>query len=239
MSKKCLIVGASGDIGSAIAKQLADLDYQLILHYCHHFEAISDLKTLISDDAIYDVIQADLATKEGLTSFLLELPVDIDHIVFASGTSYFGLFQEMHDMDMDHILHLHLTSPWKITKHLLPHMIQRKFGAIILISSIWGEFGASCEVAYSSVKGGQDSFVKALAKEVGPSGIRVNGVSPGFIQTKMNRHLLDEEKNALHAEIPLQRSGTPDEVAHIVSFLLSEKSSYIQGEIVRVQGGWM
>src|SRR5690625_4814641 len=117
-------------------------------------------------------------------------------------------------------------------------MIRKQRGKIIFITSIWGNIGASNEVIYSSVKGAQNSFVKALAKEVGPSGISVNAVSPGFIDTKMNRHIMEEELEDIIAHIPLNRPGLASDVAHTVRFLMDEKSDYIQGEIVNITGGW-
>src|SRR5699024_4133453 len=139
---------------------------------------------------------------------------------------------------MDYMLSLHVKAPWKITQHFLQPMIRKQYGKIIFITSIWGEVGASNEVVYSSVKGAQNSFVKALAKEVGPSGVLVNGISPGFINTKMNRHLTEEDISNIVSEIPLNRIGLPKDVANAVSFLMSEKASYIQGDIIKVTGGW-
>src|SRR5699024_6474423 len=109
---------------------------------------------------------------------------------------------------------------------------------IIFITSIWGDIGASNEVIYSSVKGAQNSFVRALANEIGPSGVSVNAVSPGFIDTKMNNHLQNEEKESIICSIPLIRSVLSSDVSHTVSFLMDEKYSYIQGEIVHITGGW-
>lgn len=108
----------------------------------------------------------------------------------------------------------------------------------MLITSIWGSVGASNEVMYSSVKGAQNSFVKALAKEVAPSGVSVNAISPGFIETKMNGHLSPVEKDSIMAQIPMNRAGKPEEIAHTVRFLIDEKSNYIQGEIIEINGGW-
>src|SRR5699024_4869550 len=123
-------------------------------------------------------------------------------------------------------------------RHLLPSMIQKKAGKIVFITSIWGDVGASHEVVYSAVKGAQNIFVKALAKEVAPSGISINAVSPGFIDTKMNRHLIMKEIETIISEIPMNRAGSSSEIAYTVSFLLDNISSYIQGEIIGVYGGW-
>ncbi|WP_163536853.1 SDR family oxidoreductase [Gracilibacillus sp. YIM 98692] len=238
MSRKSLIIGASGDIGFAISKKLGWMGNQLILHYNKNKQMIRSLEEELPNEQIIHVVQGDLTYKEGLQSFLEKLPHDVDHVIFASGITHFGLFQEMTDQDMDEMLSLHVKSPWKITQKLLPNMIRKKYGKIILITSIWGDIGASCEVAYSTVKGGQNTFVQALAKELGPSGIMVNGVSPGFIETKMNQHLSEEEQQMIIEEIPMQRKGKPEEVANAVGFLLSDQSSYINGEIIRINGAW-
>ncbi len=186
-----MIIGASGDIGSAIYKQLAAEGDQLILHYHQNKSA---LDAGLDQESILKEIQADLSTEDGLSHFLKQLTLPVDAVVFASGNAHYGLFQDTDETIMDSMLTLHVKAPWLITRHILPQMITRKKGKIIVITSIWGEVGASNEVVYSSVKGAQNSFVKALAKEVAPSGISVNAVSPGFIDTKMNGHLQADEK---------------------------------------------
>lgn len=233
-----LIVGASGDIGQAIAKQLADLGYQLILHYHRNVKALGELKEQIHHDLIVAEVQADLTKTSEIKRFLKMINFSIEKLVFASGIQHFGLFQDTTEQTMDQMLTLHVKAPWLITKQLLPQMIRRRKGKIVLITSIWGTFGASYEVIYSTLKGAQNSFVKSLAKEVAPSGISVNAVSPGFIETKMNDHLDDMEKKAIISDIPMNRAGTVTDIANTVCFLLDEKSSYIQGEIINVTGGW-
>lgn len=233
-----LIVGASGDIGQAIAKQLAKLDYQLILHYHRNIKALDELKRSIDDELIVAKIQADLTKPRDIKNFLNMIHFSVEKIVFASGIQHYGLFQDTSEQTMEKMLTLHIKAPWLITKHLLPQMIQKQKGKIVLITSLWGTFGASYEVIYSTLKGAQNSFVKALAKEVAPSGISVNAVSPGFIETKMNDHLDEAEKNAIISDIPMNRAGTVNDIAHTVTFLLDEKSNYIQGEIIHVTGGW-
>lgn len=238
MGKNALIVGASGDIGVAISRQIASLGYQLILHYHKNKRAIEQIAATTNKDCILDVIQADLSDRADLQRFVRQLVFPVDCIIFTSGYAHFGLFQSVSEEVMDKMMTLHVKAPWLITKQVLPSMIQKQSGAIILITSIWGSIGASYEVLYSSVKGAQNSFIKALAKEVAPSGISVNGISPGFIDTKMNQHLDDEERDAVIADIPMQRAGTAEEIAHTVSFLLDDKAKYIQGEIIQVTGGW-
>ncbi|PAV30065.1 3-ketoacyl-ACP reductase [Virgibacillus profundi] len=238
MGKNVLIIGASGDIGVAIASRLAEDGYQLLLHYNKNREMIDKFRNKINNDCVLTVIQADLRIETETKRLLTELVFPVDYIIFASGTAHFGLFQDTSEQIMDEMLALHVKAPWMITKHLLPSMIRQQFGKIVFITSIWGEQGASNEVIYSSVKGAQNSFVKALAKEVAPSGIAVNAVSPGFIETKMNNNLTNEEKKELYNEIPMNRAGKPSEVAGIVHFLLEDNSSYIQGEIINMTGGW-
>ncbi|GGA62517.1 elongation factor P 5-aminopentanone reductase [Ornithinibacillus halotolerans] len=237
MGKTVLVIGASGDIGSEIAVQLGKEGYSLLLHYNQNRNMIGHVINRLPEESIMDVIQADLSTSEGIEQFLSNILYSVDAIVFASGIAYYGLFQETPNKVMDEMISIHVKAPMLIVKSLLPEMVKRKSGKVILVSSIWGEMGASYEVLYSAVKGAQNSFVKSLAKEVGPSGITVNAVSPGFIRTKMNPFSM-EEINAIVDEIPLNRAGTTKDVANAVSFLLSEKASYIHGEILTISGGW-
>ncbi|MFB4167429.1 elongation factor P 5-aminopentanone reductase [Virgibacillus sp. JSM 102003] len=238
MGKNVLLIGASGDIGGAIAQALASEGYSLLLHYHKNKQAIDRTRLNLNEESILTEIQADLSAEAEVKQLLTQLVYPVDAVIFASGKAHYGLFQDTDEKIMDEMLSLHVKMPWLITKHLLPAMIQNKKGKIIFITSIWGEIGASNEVMYSSVKGAQNSFVKSLAKEVAPSGISVNAVSPGFIDTKMNNHLLPAEKESITNDIPNNRAGTADDVANAILFLMNEKSSYIQGEIINVTGGW-
>ena len=127
----------------------------------------------------------------------------------------------------------------RLTKDVIPQMLRRHSGSVINISSVWGESGASCEVAYSAAKAGLIGFTKALAKECAPSGVRVNCVSCGLIDTKMNSSLSEEDLNAVTDEIPMGRMGTPADIANAVMFLAEESSAYITGQVLRVDGGWL
>ncbi len=238
MRGNVLIIGASGDIGVAIARELANAGYGLLLHYHQNRETLEAVQASIGAESILLMLQADLRYAENIQAFLKQIVFPVDAIVFAGGTADYGLFQDVSEATMDEMLGLHLKAPWLITQKLLPEMIKNRSGKIVFITSIWGDIGASNEVIYSAVKGAQNSFVKALAKEVAPSGITVNAISPGFIDTKMNAHLLPEERASIIAEIPSNRAGTPQDVANAVGFLLDEKSSYIQGEILQINGGW-
>lgn len=238
MKKNILIIGASGDIGLAIAKELALSGNQLMLHFYRNNKILKQWEDNIGSENILSVIQANLATDEGVNKLLSSIVYHIDAIVFASGTAHFGLFQNIKDETIEDMLSLHIKAPLQIVRNFLPEMIKQRFGKLVFITSIWGSVGASHEVMYSTVKGAQESFIKSLAKEIATCGISVNGVSPGFIDTKMNEHLKGEDRDHIIADIPMNRPGTVKEVAQVVDFLLSDKSSYIQGEIIKVNGGW-
>lgn len=238
MDENVLVIGASGDIGRAIVHELAKEGYSLLLHYHKNTKKIKELTNSLSPKKVLGVYQANLTSQIEIQKMLDNIIYPVHSIVFVSGLADNNLFQETTEKMMDYMLSLHVKAPWKITQHFLQPMIRNHYGKIIFITSIWGEVGASNEVIYSSVKGAQNSFVKALAKEVGPSGVLVNGISPGFIDTKMNKHLNSDDIENIISEIPLNRAGLPEDVANAVCFLMSEKASYIQGDIIKVTGGW-
>lgn len=235
--KYALVTGASGGIGKAISLKLAENGYGLYLHYNQNEQEIRSLTEQINHVPVY-TIQADLADKHAVSAILPHIHHDIDVIIHNSAAAYVGLITDMDDQEVYDMIQLQVTSPFLLTKYLLPAMIRKKQGNIIVITSIWGFTGASCEVLYSMVKGGLNTFVKALAKEVASSGIRVNGVAPGVIDTKMNSHLTSAEREALIQEIPMGRFGKPAEVADLVEFLLSDRAAYINGEIISINGAW-
>ncbi|MDX8362182.1 elongation factor P 5-aminopentanone reductase [Cytobacillus sp. IB215316] len=237
--KYALITGASGGIGMEIAKKLAEEGYSLYVHYHQRKQEIDKLINTIEQLGVHAVgIQADLSLPTGPNQLLEQIEHDIEIVIHNSGNSYFGLITDMDERDISAMVQLHVTSPFTITKALLPNMISNKKGNIVFITSIWGITGASCEVLYSMVKGGQNTFVKALAKEVAPSGIRVNGIAPGAINTAMLDIFSNEEIEGIEDEIPLGRVGTPQEIADTALFLISKKASYITGQILSVNGGW-
>ncbi|WP_110112768.1 SDR family oxidoreductase [Bacillus sp. CGMCC 1.16541] len=239
MEKFALITGASGGIGTAIAKQLAEDGYSLLLHYHQNETAARILKEeLTKMTRTILLVQADLSTQEGIDSFLSQVSVPIDVCIHNSGNALTGLVTDHTNKEIDAMICLHVTAPYKITKALLPDMVRKKEGNVVMISSIWGLMGASYEVLYSMVKGAQNTFVKALAKEVALSNIRVNAVAPGAIQTNMLSDYTDEDLALLKEEIPAGRLGKTSEVAQAVSFLVSQKSSYITGQVLSVNGGW-
>lgn len=238
MKKYALITGASGGIGRAIAWKLAEEGYSLYLHYNRNKKAILELlQKLEVFQGEFIPIQADLSQLDGYKKITSNV-FTLDAIIHNSGISQYGMLIDLDEKEAQDLIQVHLTTPLLLTKELLPKMTAKKHGNIIVISSIWGQTGASCEVAYSTVKGAQIAFVKALSKEVALNGIRVNAIAPGAIETAMLNDFSEEDLQAMKEDIPLGRFGTPMDVANSVSFLLSDKASYITGQVVSVNGGW-
>jgi 3-oxoacyl-[acyl-carrier protein] reductase len=238
MKKFILITGASGGIGKAIALRLAEEGYSLYLHYYRNERAIKDLLHQLKEYlGEYIPIQANLAVPDGYKKVAAEI-FDIEGIIHNSGSSQYGLLVDLQDHEADELIALNVKTPLLLTKELLPKLIRKQKGNIVVISSIWGQTGAACEVAYSTVKGAQLAFVKALSKEVALNGIRVNAIAPGIIQTEMIKQFNENELEMIKAEIPAGKLGTPENIADGVSFLLSEKSTYMTGQVLAINGGW-
>ncbi|WP_210610003.1 elongation factor P 5-aminopentanone reductase [Priestia flexa] len=239
MEKYALITGASGGIGSAIAEKMVKEGYGVILHYYQNEAAVNKLASYLRSytDNIM-VVQGDLSSKEGVDHFLSTLVVPVDLLIYNGGQSLSALMMDVTDERIEEMVYLSVTALYRIAKFVLPKMIQKRTGNIIVISSIWGLEGASYEVLYSTVKGAQNTFVKALAKEVALSKIRVNGIAPGAILTNMLSDYTQEDLEMMEQEIPMGRIGKPSEIADAVAYLASDQSSYITGQILSVDGGW-
>ncbi|MFJ7677815.1 elongation factor P 5-aminopentanone reductase [Peribacillus sp. NPDC097198] len=232
------ITGASGGIGREIALKLAEENYSLYLHYNSNEEAIHDLIEQLRPFQVELIpIQADLSTGDGYKK-LVENIFALHAIVLNSGNSYYGLISDMTEQIVNEMVQLHVTSPFQLTKELLPKLMYQEKATIVAVTSIWGQTGASCEVLYSMVKGGQNAFIKALSKEVSLNGLRVNAVAPGAISTSMLESFSAEDLEIIKGDIPMGRMGSAKEVAEAVSYLLSDKASYITGQILGVNGGW-
>lgn len=240
MNKTALITGASGGIGKSISETLAAEGYNLLLHYNTNQNAAAELAEKLSQmfGVNAEILQADLSAQDGADKLTSSIVQPIDAIVLNSGRSHFGLITDVDNATVQEMVQLHVASPYMLTRNLLPGMIRNKSGAIVAVSSIWGETGASCEVLYSMAKGAQHSFVKGLAKELAPSGIRVNAVAPGAVDTNMMNQFTPSEKEEIADEIPIGRLARPQEIADATAFLLSEKASYVTGQILSVNGGW-
>lgn len=238
MKKFALITGASGGIGQAAAIKLAQAGYSLYLHYHQNEESIQTLmENLSAFEGDFIPIKADLTDKKGYLDVASAI-FSLDAIVHTAGNSLYGLLSELDEGEAEKLIQLHVTTPLLLTKALIPKLIQKKAGSIVIVSSIWGQTGAACEVAYSMVKGAQIAFAKALGKELAPSGVRVNAVAPGMISTQMISGFSESEILGISEEIPAGRIGTTNEVADIIEFLLSEKATYITGQVIGINGGW-
>jgi len=241
MRKNVLITGASGAIGQAIALEYAKAECNLFLVCNSRIYELDEFADKLSAEYDIEVFTASVdfsdTSKAGrdLEDFIGETSIDI--LINNAGISYVGLFQDMNPSQWNNILNINLNSVYITCSTVVPSMLQKKSGKIINISSVWGNIGASCEVAYSTTKGGINSFTKALAKELAISGISVNALAPGLVDTPMNSHLSDEEFNDIVDAIPIGRAATPKEIAKCV-LKLSEMPGYLTGQIISADGGW-
>lgn len=245
MKKTVMITGASRGIGKGIAIEFAQAGYDLILTCVQSTEKIRKLAKEL--EAVYSVscypFVADISTKEEVDRlfdeiFGMDIPLQIDVLVNNAGISYVGLLSEMGFEDWNAILNTNLTSAFLCSQKVIPGMLTMQRGKIINISSIWGNTGASMEVAYSASKAGLNGFTKALAKELAPSNIQVNAIACGLINTDMNKNFSTEELNVVIEEIPADRMGNTDEVGKL-ALQLATGNEYLTGQIIGLDGGWM
>ena len=242
MNRKIVITGASGEIGGAIASKFAAEGDTLLLVGYRNSDALEALCDNLSQDGASCIsVTADLSTLEGVESVVTAVDRflgGVDVLINNAGLSHVELFQDSTDENLAEIVNTNLLSAVRLTKSLVPAMVSKKSGRILNITSVWGEVGASMEVEYSMTKGGLIAFTKALAKELAPSGIAVNAISPGAIDTKMNACHSAEELAALAEEIPVGRMGTPEEVAEL-TYLISNAPLYLTAQNIRIDGGWV
>lgn len=238
-----LVTGASRGIGKAIALTFAKAGYDLIITSHTSNEALSEVEALILETSVRCLkVQSDIGSYEAtehlfqqIKSFTNELHVVVNN----AAISHLGLITDMSSKEWQRLMDVNLSGLFHTTKFAVPMMLQHQYGSIINISSVWGQTGASCEVAYSASKGGMNSFTKALAKELAPSNIRVNAIACGVIDTQMNQWLDQDERSSLIEEIDLQRLGTPEEIAEAVLFIASKKAGYMTGQIITIDGGFI
>lgn len=232
-----LVTGGSRGIGAAIAKKFVEQGDTVYITYCKSKEAAQALEQQYGIHPIFADFREDFgALKAGKA--IAEQIGTIDTLVNNAAISVVDVFQCVSEEDCTALYRVNLFGTVDMTRAILPTMLQQHTGNIINITSVWGQTGASCEVDYSVTKGGIIAFTKALAKEVALSGIRVNAVSPGVIDTEMNAHLSEEDRQELAEETPLQRIGKPEEVADAVLFLASERAAFITGQVLPVNGGF-
>lgn len=237
--KVALVTGASGGIGRSIALMLAQNGYAVALG-CRNIQAAETVAQQIRQSGgtalVCPADVTDAASVESMVASAKALG-NIELLVPAAGIAYQNLFQYTDEDTYDRIMDTNVKGAYLVAKAVLPAMIAERRGNIVFVSSMWGEVGASCEVVYSASKAALIGLTKALAKEVGPSGVRVNCVSPGVIRTPMTEPLGEDTLGALAGETPLGRIGTPEEVANAVLFLADNASSFITGQVLGVSGG--
>ena len=241
MRKIALITGGSRGIGAACVRAFADDGYAVVFLYNNSREKaealVQQLRTEGRDVSAWQCDVSDAAQVHTVIADILRTYRRIDALVNCAGIAHIALFTDMTEEEWDRLFAVNVRSAFSVTKAVLPGMISRQNGAIVSVSSMWGEVGASCEVAYSATKAALIGLTKALAKEVGPSGVRVNCVTPGVIDTDMNAQLTDDDRAALSDETPLGRIGSAEEVAKTILFLCGEAASFITGQIIGVSGG--
>ncbi|WP_099203404.1 elongation factor P 5-aminopentanone reductase [Miniphocaeibacter massiliensis] len=241
MNRTALVTGASTGIGYAISEVLAKDNYNVIINYINYENKALELKEkIIQDGGNAIVVKADISKRKEVDN-MFEVARNyfgqIDVLVNNAGISKQNLFTDIKDSEWNNMIDTNINGIFYCTQNAIKDMISRKQGSIINISSIWGITGASCEVHYSTTKSAIIGFTKALAKELGPSNIRVNCIAPGLIDTEMNSNISNEDKENIVKETPLMRIGTVKDIALAAEFFASDSSKFITGHVLNVSGG--
>ena len=230
---KALITGASSGIGRDMAKVLGNKGFDLIL-VGRNKERLEEVKSQINTNV--EIITMDLASEENCKE-LYQKTKGLDVLINNAGIARINMFSDVTEEEWDEIMNVNLKSAFFTIQEVLPNMVHQKNGCIINISSIWGLVGASCEAVYSASKAGLDGLTKSLAKELGLSNIRVNGIAPGIIDTNMNSNIDEKIKKEIEKEIPLGRIGTPEDIYKCAKWLVED--NYVTGQIISPNGGWV
>ena len=243
MKKTVIITGASKGIGAAMAILFARKGYNVVIGYNESYQLAKMLSSSLSSQG-YNVVpikvnvankfETDILIKEAVYKF-----GSVDVLINNAGVAFNGLITDTEEFDSDRVFDIDLKGVFNCCKSVTPVMVNQKSGRIINISSMWGQVGASCEVAYSAAKAGVIGLTKALAKELAPSGVTVNCIAPGLIDTSMNSNISVEDLNAFVEDIPLGRMGTAEDIAETALFLASEGADYITGQVLGVNGGYV
>lgn len=240
VNKVVVVTGSSRGIGAEIVKLLAKSGHTVILNYNKSEDCAKSVENELKNlGYAVDIFKADVSKKEeaeSLVKFAVNKYGRIDVLVNNAGISQTELFTDITDEDWQNMMNNNLNSAFYCTREAVKNMIHNKQGLIINMSSIWGVTGASMEVHYSTAKAGLIGFTKALAKELGPSNIRVNAIAPGIIDTDMCSEYSVKEKDKIKEEIPLERIGTAENIAKCVKWLIED--DYVTGEVISINGGW-
>ena len=241
MEKVAIVTGASRGIGREIAKSLAKQNIKVIANYNNSEEKAIELKKELEAEGIeIDIVKADVSKREeikNLVKYAIENYEKIDILINNAGIGEYKLFTDETDEDWNKVINTNLYSAFATSQEVIPNMIKNKNGCIINISSVWGMVGASMEVLYSVSKAGIDGFTKALAKELGPSNIRVNAIAPGIVDTDMCKNFTKEELEDIKEEIPLERIGKVKDISKCINWLIDD--DYTTGQIISINGGWI
>lgn len=233
MNKTALIIGASGGIGSAVTRRLAGDGWDVIIHYNTSESTAKSLAQSLHARTVH----ADV-TDPAQVAAMFRQTGSVGLLVYCAGVAQYELFSDTDEARWRYLTGVNLDGAYRCCREAIPDMVRRKAGNIILTSSVWGVYGAACEAAYSASKAALIGLTKALAKELGPSGIRVNCVAPGVIETPMLSQFSQADKAALAEDTPLGRLGQPKDVAELIAFLSSEKASFITGQTIGCDGGF-
>ncbi len=241
MEKVAIVTGASKGIGREIAKELAEEGIKVVANYNKSYESAKELQEELEKENIsIDIFKADVSKREQvkeMVDYTIKKYGKIDILINNAGINQEKMFQDITDEDWDNVIKVNLYSVFCTTQEVIQYMISQKSGCIINISSIYGINGGSCAVAYSATKAGIDGMTKSLAKEVGPSNIRVNSIAPGCMNTDMNAYLTKEEWKEIKQETPLGKIGEGIDIAKCVEWLIED--SFTTGQVISINGGFV
>ena len=240
MNKVIIVTGASRGIGREISRELAKKGYIIIANYNKSEKQILELKEELEKEKVkIDIFKADVSKRketQQLVKYAIKKYGKIDVLINNAGISQIKEFTQITDKDWNNMININLNSVFYMTQEVFKNMIHNKNGCIINMSSIWGQIGASCESHYSVSKAGIDAITKSLAKELGPSNIRVNSIAPGIIDTEMNKNLSSEDLKSIKEEIPLEKIGKAKDIEKCIEWLIEDE--YTTGQIISINGGW-
>ena len=240
MDKVVIVTGGARGIGKAIVLALAEAEYKVVLNYNKSEKEAIEIKELLTEKGqIVEIFKADVSKKEeveGLVKFTIQKFGKVDVLINNAGICKFNLIQDIEEAEWDEIINTNLKSVFLCSQAVIKDMLKRKTGCIINISSIDGEKGAAGEVHYCASKAGIDGTTKALARELGPSNIRVNSIAPGAIDTDMNKDIKDDDWKVVIEETPLKKLGQPEDIAKCVKWLIED--NFVTGQVISINGGW-